>query len=60
MTIALFLSSIVFGSGYELLIKNKNLLFILLFISLVPFILNFNEFINNGFLAPSMVENVCS
>jgi hypothetical protein len=51
MTIAFFLSSIVFGSGYELLIKNKNLLLILFFISLVPFFLNFNEFINNGFFS---------
>jgi hypothetical protein len=51
MTIALFLSSIVFGSGYELLIKNKNLLIILGFISLVPFILNFNDYINNGFFS---------
>ena len=51
MTIALFLSSIVFGEGYEYLINNKNLLIILCVISLVPFFINFNDFFNNGFFS---------
>jgi hypothetical protein len=51
MTIALFLSSIVFGKGYEYLIKNRRLIFFLCLISLVPFILYFNEFLSNGFFS---------
>ena len=51
MTIALFLSSVVFGNGYEYLIKNKRLIFILCLISLVPFIIYLNEFLSNGFFS---------
>lgn len=48
MTIALFLSTIIFGTGFDYLLKNKILLIILLLIAFVPFFINFQDVFVNG------------
>jgi hypothetical protein len=51
MTIALFLSTIIFGTGYEYILKNKKVLFIFLLIALLPFFINFQDVFVNGLLS---------
>lgn len=48
MTIALFLSTIIFGTGFDYLLKNKKLLIILLLIAFIPFFINIQDVLVNG------------